>query len=145
LGRWWPWLHAISEPNIFPVVPASSPEALSAAFAAAINSGDVGAALDLWTEDAAIVRPDGQTVRGRDAIEGTLQALVDNDVTLEIVVANVVAAGGTAAAVGTLKITGTDGKGARFEQRSQSVVIYAKGPDGWRLVIDAPWGLPPGQ
>ena len=123
-------------------MPASSPEALSAAFAAAINSRDVPTALDLWMEDATIIQPDGQMIRGRNAIAGALQALVDNEVSLEILVANVFAAGPVAAAVGTLKISGTDRAGAPYEQRSQSVVIYSRGPDGWRLAIDAPWGLP---
>jgi ketosteroid isomerase-like protein len=93
-------------------------------------------------EDATIIQPDGQMIRGRNAIAGALQALVDNEVSLEILVANVFAAGPVAAAVGTLKISGTDRAGAPYEQRSQSVVIYSRGPDGWRLAIDAPWGLP---
>jgi uncharacterized protein (TIGR02246 family) len=123
-------------------VPASSPEALSEEFAVAINSRDITSALDLWIEDAAIVQPDGQMIRGRNAIAVALQALVDNEVTLEISVANVFTAGPIAAAVGTLTMTGNDGNGAPYEQRSQSVVLYCRGPDGWRLAIDAPWGLP---
>ncbi len=123
-------------------MPASSPEALSEAFAAAINSRDVPAALELWMEDAAIVQADGQMLRGRDAIAGALQALVDNGVTLEILLANLFTAGGTAAAVGTLTINGTGADGQSFAQRSNSVVVYSRGPDGWRLAIDAPWGLP---
>jgi hypothetical protein len=27
------------------------------------------------------------------------------------------------------------------EQRGQSVVGFARGADGWRFVIDVPWGL----
>jgi uncharacterized protein (TIGR02246 family) len=123
-------------------MPISSPEALSGTFAAAINSRDVSAALELWTDDATIIQPDGQMIRGRDAVGEALQALIEHGVTLEIVVANVFAAGATAVAVGTLKMSGTDGAGASFEQRSQSVIIYSKEPDGWRLAIDAPWGLP---
>jgi uncharacterized protein (TIGR02246 family) len=126
-------------------VSPDSPAALSAAFATAINSRDVEAALALWIEDAAILRPDGQAVRGREAIGEALHALVDNGAGVEVDVAELYAAGDVAVAVGTLTIKGTDSEGAPYEQRSQSVVIYARGADGdWRLAIDAPWGLPSG-
>ena len=124
-------------------VPATSPEHLSAAFAAAINARDVPAALDLWVEDGAIVQPDGNALRGRDAIASALQALVDNHVTLEIELANVFAAGDVATALGTLTLNGTGHDGTSFAQRSESVVVYARGTDGgWRIALDAPWGLP---
>jgi uncharacterized protein (TIGR02246 family) len=129
--------------NIFPAVSPDSPAALSAAFAAAINARDVEGALALWIEDAAILRPDGETVRGREAIGAALHALVDNGVSVEVDVAELYAAGDVALAVGTLTINGTDGDGRPYSQRSQSVVIYTRGSDGeWRLAIDAPWGLP---
>ncbi len=53
------------QPHIVPPMPISSPPALSAAFAAAVNAGDVPAALDLWVEDGAIMQPDGNVLRGR--------------------------------------------------------------------------------
>jgi len=123
-------------------VPSDSPQTLSRAFAAAINAGDVAAAVDLWIEDATIVQPDGQTTRGRDAIAGALQALVDHGVKLDIELANVFAAGDVATALGTLTINGTGANGESFAQRSNSVVVYSRGPDGWRIALDAPWGLP---
>jgi len=123
-------------------MPAATPEDLSVAFAAAINARDLPAALDLWSEDPAIVQPDGSTVRGRESIASALQALVDNGVTLEISVTGVFAAGAVATAVGTLKLSGSDGDGQPYEQSSQSVVVYTRGADGWRIAIDAPWGLP---
>ena len=126
-------------------MPADSPEALSAAFGAAINSGDVAAALELWLEDAAIVQAGGQMVRGREAIGAALQALVRHDVSLEIDVERVFSAGGVAIATGTLTMSTVGEDGEPFTQRSRSVVVYARGSDGrWRLAIDAPWGLPGG-
>ncbi len=121
----------------------SSPEALSEAFGAAINARDVPAALDLWIEDAAIVQANGQMLRGREAIGDALRALVENDVRLEIDVARVFATAEVAVAVGSLTLSGAGADGRPFEQQSRSVVVYSKGPDGgWRLAIDAPWGLP---
>jgi uncharacterized protein (TIGR02246 family) len=123
-------------------VPPDTPEALAEAFAAAINAGDAPAAVELWIDDATIVQPDGETVRGKPAVAVALQTLIDNGVRLEIDVANVFVGGDVATVVGALTINGTDGRRGPFAQRSSSVVVYARGPDGWRIAIDAPWGLP---
>jgi hypothetical protein len=39
-------------------------------------------------------------------------------------------------------VTASRCPGNALQQQSQSVVIYSREPDGWRLAIDAPWGLP---
>jgi uncharacterized protein (TIGR02246 family) len=122
---------------------ASSPEALAAAFGAAVNAGDVPAALELWIDDPAIVQADGQLLRGRDAIATALHALVDHGASVNIEVSRVLSAGETAIATGKLTISGKDADGAPFTQHSQSVVVYSRGADDrWRIAIDAPWGLP---
>jgi uncharacterized protein (TIGR02246 family) len=125
-------------------VPTDTPEALAEAFAAAINAGDVPAAVELWIDDATIVQPDGATVRGKAAVAAALQALVENGVRVEIDVSNVFVAGDVATVVGALTLNGTDGHSEPFAQRSSSVVVYTRSPDGWRIAIDAPWGLPAG-
>ncbi len=125
------------------VGPHDSPEALSEAFAVAINAGDVAAALDLWIEDAGIVQPDGRMLRGRDLIGDALRAIVENAVRVELEVAAVFTTSEAAVAVGSLRMSGAGEDGAAFITESQSVVVYSKGADGrWRLAIDAPWGLP---
>ncbi|MHB8242841.1 MAG: YybH family protein [Solirubrobacteraceae bacterium] len=122
---------------------ADSPEALSTAFAAAVNSGDVEAALELWIEDAAIVRPDGHAVRGREAIGPALHALVDNGASVKVEVSELFTGGDVALATGTLTLSGSGADGTPYTQTSQSVVVYSRGKDGrWRVAIDAPWGLP---
>jgi uncharacterized protein (TIGR02246 family) len=121
----------------------TSPRALAEAFAAAIEARDVSAAAELWIEDAAIVQPDGQVVRGREAIRGALGALVENGVDVGVEVASVFATSEVALVTGTLTLKRVDAKGRPFAQQSRSVVIYSKGSDGyWRVAIDAPWGLP---
>jgi len=124
-------------------VPADSPEQLSSEFAAAINGGDIDAALELWIEDALILAPDGAAVRGRDAIGGSLRALIENEAKVSVHIAELFSAGDVALAVGSLTMTGVGSDGQPYEQRSSSAVIYCRGADGgWRLAIDAPWGLP---
>lgn len=127
-------------------VPATAtPQELSEAFAAAIAARDVCAALDLWDEDAALIQADGEAIRGRDAIEPALRALVDNGIALEIDLSRSFQAGDVAVGVGTLTMRGNGHDGERFEQRSDSIVVYRRGPDGrWRIALDAPWGLPRG-
>jgi uncharacterized protein (TIGR02246 family) len=123
---------------------APSPESVSEAFAAAINARDLPAALELWAADATIIGPDGDCTRGRDAIAPALRALVDNDITLRINLADLFAAGGVAIATGTFSLSGTGADGHAFDAQSTSVVVYTLTPDGWRIAIDAPWGLPEG-
>ena len=55
---------------------AATPHELAEAFAAALTRRDVAAALEMWSEDAAIVAADGSLVEGREAIGRALDALV---------------------------------------------------------------------
>ena len=123
-----------------PGVPPTSPEEVSEAFAAAINSGDVQAALELWSEQATIVRPDGGTLVGRSAIAGVLETIVGHGTTIELDVRHLYRAGGVAIALGTLRMS-LPGRGLVADE--SSVVVYSRAADGsWRVAIDAPWGLP---
>jgi uncharacterized protein (TIGR02246 family) len=122
---------------------AQTPAALLAAFLAAINARDIDAAVELWREDAAIVQLDGEVLRGREAIAGALQAMIDNRIEIDTEVSGIVEAGDVALVTGTLTLSGANGDGAagRFSTRSSSVVIYKRDAEGWRIALDAPWGL----
>lgn len=125
-------------------MPAETPADLLAAFLAAVNARDLDAAIELWREDAVIVQPDGQPLRGREAVAGALRALIDGGVELQTEVASIIEAGDVALVSGTLTLSlpNGDGLNGRFTNRSSSVVIYKRGVDGWRIALDAPWGLP---
>jgi uncharacterized protein (TIGR02246 family) len=123
-------------------VSASSPHEVSYQFADAINRGDLHAALALWAPGAAIVAADGGSVQGSEAIASVLGALIEHRTAVTIEVGSVYEAGAAAVATGTLTMTALDGS----SQRSRAVVVYERAPDGgWRLAIDAPWGLPSAQ
>jgi len=117
---------------------ATSPHELSRAFAAAINDGDLGAAVAMWADDATIVAADGNALAGRDAVAGALRALIDSGATVSIEVASMYQGGKVAIATGSLTLLAPDGT----SHTSSSVVVYERSNEGWRLAIDAPWGLP---
>jgi len=121
---------------------APSPDELPRLFAQAVNAGDTEAAMELWSEDAAIVAPDGGVVDGQRAVEGAVRGLVEAGTRIEITVEQMFHAGAVALALGTLRMTGTDGDGRPFEQRSSSLAVYSRSDGGWRVALDAPWGLP---
>jgi len=121
---------------------APSPDDLPRLFAEAVNAGDTRAAMELWSEHATIVGPDGGILDGQGAVEGAVRALVVAGTRLEITVERVFHAGAVAVALGTLTMTGTDGAGRPFEQRSSSLAVYSREDGGWRVALDAPWGLP---
>jgi uncharacterized protein (TIGR02246 family) len=121
---------------------AEKPHDLAAQFAAAINRRDLDAAVAMWTEDAAIVAPDGSLVQGRAEIVKALQALLSNGTRFEVELTGIYEAGDTALATGSLTLSG-DGHEGPYEHRSSSMVVYTRGADGgWRIALDAPWGLP---
>jgi uncharacterized protein (TIGR02246 family) len=123
-------------------VATDTPAALAKAFSAAVASGNVSSAADLWLDDAKIIQPDGQPIEGRDAVIAALQALVDSGAQLEIEIARVFIAGDVAIVLGRLTLGGIDGGDEPFTQAGESVVVYSRRPDGWRIAIDFPWGLP---
>jgi uncharacterized protein (TIGR02246 family) len=122
---------------------AATPEELSESFLAAVRSGDVEAALALWGPDAAIIAADGSAVRGSEAIGAALRALVAGGARVDIELASLFVAGDVALATGSLTLSGEAEDGSSYEQRSASTVVYSRGGDGgWRIALDAPWGLP---
>jgi len=123
-------------------VATDTPAALAKAFSAAVASGEVSSAADLWLDDAKIIQPDGHAIEGRDAVVAALQALVDSGTQLEIEITHVFIASDVAIVLGKLTLSGIDGENEPFTQTSESVVVYSRRPDGWRIAIDFPWGLP---
>jgi len=118
-----------------------SPARVSEAFVVAINAGDLPGALGLYREDAVLLAPDGQCARGAQAIEELLRGLVAMQVEMGTRIENVIEVGDIAVAseAWTMRLHAPDG--ASSEQHGQSIVLFTRGRDGWRFLIDAPWGL----
>jgi uncharacterized protein (TIGR02246 family) len=115
-----------------------TPAGVSDAFATAINAGDLDGALLLYRDDAVLLSPDGNGARGVSAIRELLAGLISMRVEMTMRVKTMIVTDDFALASEdwTMRLATDAG-----EQRGQSVVGFARGADGWRFVIDAPWGL----
>ena len=121
---------------------ATTPSELPVLFTAAINAGDLPAALELWGEDARIVNADGVLVEGREAIARVLATLIDSGTRIQIETSAVHRCGDVALALGELTMSTADGA----QMRTSALAVYERATEsGWRVAIDAPWGLGPPQ
>jgi uncharacterized protein (TIGR02246 family) len=123
------------------VTSIDSPAEVSETLVAAINAGDLPGALGLYRENAVLLAPDNQCARGAQAIEDLLRGLVTMQVEMETRIENVIEVGDIAVASEAWTMRLYTPGGASSEQHGQSIVIFTRGRDGWRFLIDAPWGL----
>jgi uncharacterized protein (TIGR02246 family) len=123
---------------------ALTAQAISEQLAAAINSGEVASALELWEADAKLISREGVEAHGREAIGAVLESLVSNGAQVEIELRTLHESATTAVATGTLTMR-IGGSEDQLTQSSDSLVVYRRGQDGyWRVAIDFPWGVPTG-
>lgn len=118
----------------------NSPADVSDAFTEAINAGDIEGALDFYRADAVLLSPDGSQARGTNAIKQLLENLVSMKVKLTTQMRSVVITDDYAVAAEdwTMRLDAAPGES---EQGGRSIVCFARDDEGWRFVIDAPWGL----
>jgi ketosteroid isomerase-like protein len=125
---------------------AASPDETARVFVAALNSRDLETALAQWSEDAVLLPagPEGSPVEGKRAIRGVLEALIETATELQIVTSHTYVAGQSAVRAGRLRliIKRADGPQSTSELDTDFLTVYAKSVDGWRIVFDAPAGLP---
>ena len=122
---------------------ATRPEETNEVFAAAINRGDVEAALAMYEPNACLVGTPGETAVGTDAIRAVLQNLVDAGPTLTVVPGSVLQVDELAVTVHAWTAT-ADGPDGPLELGGHAVEVMRRQPDGtWRFVIDDPYGGAP--
>lgn len=97
---------------------------------AGFNAGDVDAVVGLYTEDARLMPPNGETVRGHDAIRADFQAMVDSGLSGTMETLEAMAAGDLGYRVGTYTLNTPDG----------TVADRGKYIESWRLV-DGEWKI----
>jgi uncharacterized protein (TIGR02246 family) len=121
-------------------MPAGTPDETNALFEAAINNGDVDAALALYEPEACLVATPGEPVFGHDAIRAALQRFVDAKPTLKMEASSVLQVGEVALTAHAWKATGV-GPDGPVELGGHAVEVVRRQVDGtWQFVIDDPYG-----
>ena len=107
------------------------------AFEAAFNSGDMAALAAAYAEDATVMPPDSEPVRGRQAIQQFWQGARDSGIqTIALHTVQVDAEGDMAAEIGTADLTVQAGGQASTVGVKYVVVWKRRGSGPWELAID---------
>jgi uncharacterized protein (TIGR02246 family) len=121
-------------------MPATSPDETNQLFQAAINSGNLDAAVELYEPDACLVPEPGEPVFGVDAIRAALKEFVDAKPILTMEPGSLRQVGDLALASHPWKATG-DGPDGPVEVTGHAVEVIRRQADGtWRFAIDDPYG-----
>jgi uncharacterized protein (TIGR02246 family) len=118
---------------------ADTPEELHALLAAAFNRGDVEAFLAIYEPDAVMLMPpDGQTVRGKDALRATVEPLFATRPRFESrVVAKLEGDGIALTHARWTVVAEVDGESR--EEAGHGTVVSRRQPDGrWLIALDNP-------
>lgn len=97
----------------------------------ASNQGDAHELAALYGDGALLLPPDGGIIAGRDSIADFWEDGLERGLTLDTV--RVVAHGPDGYVVGTYHVAPTDDAAA---DSGKYVMCFAKGDDGWRLMVD---------
>jgi uncharacterized protein (TIGR02246 family) len=120
---------------------ADSPARVIELFTAALNTGDVEEAMDLYEPDATFAPQPGEEVKGREAIRSALELFAALKPRMSGEVTKVMTAGDVALVMNRWQLEGTQADGAPVAMRGHSADVFRRAPDGgWRILIDDPWG-----
>ena len=120
---------------------ATTPEQCDELIIAAINAGDIEAALALYEPEATFVPEPGVNATGKDAIRAVMEAFVALKPSLDLEVLNITRSGDVALLRSRWSLTGTDPEGNPVEISGNGVEVVRQQPNGeWLFVIDSPYG-----
>ena len=114
-------------------------EASNAEFVAAMKRGDAAALAALYTEDAIVLPPNSDMIRGRAAIRKFFADFLGSTkvTAAEITTQEVFVSGATAYEVGTNRLAMQAAGQPAVTDRGKYLVVWQRGPDGrWRVHRD---------
>ena len=114
-------------------------EETNAQFMAAVNSGDTSTVATLYTEDAVVMPPNAEVVRGRSGAKALFDGMIEamGVPTLTLSTSEVTEHGDTAYEVGTYTMRLQPAGAAVMNDSGKYVVIWARQGDGsWKLAVD---------
>lgn len=121
-------------------MPARTPDDVVRQIIAAVNTGDIEAALALYEPGATFVPEPGKAVTGVDAIRGELNGFLALKPQITIQVQQAVESGDLALVCSRWTLKGTDPDGSTVELAGLGADIVRRQQDGtWRFVVDNPF------
>jgi ketosteroid isomerase-like protein len=121
---------------------AATPRLACEALAAAINAGDLEAALACFSPGACLIAAEGSTATGEAAIRPRLWELIANGARIEIELAGVIVAEEVALAHERWRISYPGRRASRSPQSALPSLVLCCLEGEWKLAIAAPWGMP---
>jgi uncharacterized protein (TIGR02246 family) len=109
-----------------------------AAFVAALNGGDAKAACSVYADEARLLPPSAELLRGRDAIEAFWKAGLAAGITeVELEAVEVERDGRLAYEIGRYALRLTPGDGGTVIDRGKYVLVHERQQDGaWRWAVE---------
>jgi uncharacterized protein (TIGR02246 family) len=108
---------------------------------AALNRGDLDAALSLYEANAVLVAQPGQLARGSAELRAALRRFIDLKPRLTSQAQCVIESGDIALYTGRWTLQGMDPAGREVSMGGDSTDILRRQDDGrWLIAIDNPWG-----
>jgi uncharacterized protein (TIGR02246 family) len=144
-GAGWLYVSRADEPARAESPDVAAVRKSAEAFAAAFNKGDAKAVAAFWTKDGEYVGPDGEEVRGRDAIEKEYAEFFKKNpkASVDVHIESVRLVGRyVAMEEGSLKLK-LSGEAAPAESRYS--VLHVKEDDGWRVASVREWVPDPAE
>lgn len=121
-------------------MPAQRPEDIPGLIAAAFNTNDQQAMLDLFEPDGILVTPpSGVQEVGREAVDVALTSMFAAITAADITLTSAMRSGDLAMTHADWHLVGKDETGEPIDLRGKGTVVSRKQPDGtWRIVFDDP-------
>ncbi|MGE5527244.1 MAG: YybH family protein [Methanosarcina sp.] len=116
------------------------PGEATAAFAAAINEGNLAAAANCFAKDACLLTPDATAIRGREEIRPVLHQLIVFGFRIEVQESSVLLAGDVALGSERWLITSAGASGSPFSRLLTPTVVLRRLERVWKLAVAMPWG-----
>lgn len=114
-------------------------EETNAEFMAAVRSGDTAKVASLYTEDAVVMPPNSESVRGREGAKALFDGMIEQmgAPLLTLSTEDVTELGDTAFEVGTYTMRMPAAGESAMDDRGKYVVIWRRSGDGaWKLAVD---------
>ena len=118
---------------------AAAPQETTAAFAGAINRGDLATAANCFTKDGCLLTPDSTAIRGRDDIRAVLHQLIVIEYRIEVQESSALIAGDVAH-LSQRWVVASGSAGSALSRSFTASLVLRRLEEAWKLAVAMPWG-----